>query len=204
LQERDFNTESVGTAIVTWDDWIGVWDEAIRDLQEPEALAGDLVQLRAMCTTLGGLVIAPLGDAAQGPAWRGRKEDLRQIVDEVTRRFIPPGQRFPIGNEPGYEDRRYFPGGDAAPHTSCSLGIGSRFADKGAGPFWMRYHRQTPGFPVVKARLDASRFAAEIRTDDGHIWLPVAASPDSPGPELVALLAAQVDAIVNAASSPEP
>lgn len=202
LQDQDFHMVSVGTAVATWDQWIDVWDDALRD-QPDAALVSDLEQFRAMCMTLGGLIMEPLGEAALGPAWRERKEDLRQIVDEVTRRFFTFGERvLPMQSEPGYEPTRYFSGGDADPGISCSVGIGSRFADDGATPFWLRYHRHTPGFQVVRARLYGSRFASDIRTDDGHIWLPLAASPDVAGPELVEQLASQVSEIVAATSPP--
>src|SRR5690606_20293548 len=105
--------------------------------------------------------------------WREREEDLRQIVNEVTRRFFVHGERVaPMQSEPGYEPLRYFSGGDAARYVACSVGIGTRFADEGTTPLWLRYHKRTPGFSLVRARLYGSRFAPSIRTDDGHIWLP--------------------------------
>ncbi len=53
LQDQGFNTDFVGTTVITWEDWIGVWEEGVGDLTDADSLAGDLVQLRAMCMTLG-------------------------------------------------------------------------------------------------------------------------------------------------------
>ena len=193
--------DSVGAAVVTWDECIEAMEEAISSVADVSELAGDLVQFRAMCTTLGGLIIPPLGLAAFGSQWREREEDLRQIVREVTSRVVGPVGRFPMGDEAGYEHRRYIPGGDAAPGVCCDVGVGTRFADEGATPFWLRYHRQTPGFTIVKERLLASPHAPNIRTEGRQLWLPLEADPDAAGPDLVKALTAQVADIISAAST---
>jgi len=101
----------------------------------------------------------------------------------------------------GYEHRRYIPGGTVDEGANCSVGIGTRFADEGQTPFWLRYHRRTPDFDAVKARLRRSQYSSEMRTDDRHTWIPLDADPDAAGPELVQGLVAQVSDIISAAST---
>jgi hypothetical protein len=184
-----------GTAVVTWDDWLDVWDEAVRDLPAtPDSLAGDLVQLRELCVTLGGLVIPPLGGAASGENWREREEDLRIIVDQVTVRLkAPEDKNLPIQHEAGYDPMRYVPGKYL--RSYCSVGLASRFADQGLSPLWLRYHQQTDGFRAIRARIMTSKFRDEARDDDGHIWLPLHIPPNFAGPDVVDQVVEQVAAV---------
>ncbi len=157
-----------------------------------------------MCMTLGGLVIPPLDEAAFGPAWRERKENLRQIVDEVTRRFFPPGERsYPMQNEPGYDPFRYFSGGDADPGIACSFGIGTQFADEGGNSVLAQVSQANSRILVGESEASWLPIRSLHSDRRRHIWLPLAASPDAAGPELVEQLAAQISDIV-AASSPGP
>jgi hypothetical protein len=166
------------------------------------------LQFRAMCATLGGLVIAPLGSVSFGDEWREREQDLRQLVREATDHFMPPGSRWPMSSEVGYEHRRYIPGylsdGTVDNGANCSVGIGTRFADEGQTPFWLRYHRRTPDFGLVKARLSRSSYSPRLRTDDRHVWVPLDARPDAAGPELVRDLVAQISSILATASTGYP
>jgi hypothetical protein len=161
-----------------------------------------------MCTTLGGLVIAPLGRVSFGDEWRHREQDLRQLVREATEHFITAGTRWPMSSEVGYEHRRYIPGylsdGTVDNGAACSVGIGNRFADEGETPFWLRYHRRTPDFELARARLSRSRYSPRMRTEDRHVWLPLDARPDAAGPELVQDLIAQISSIIAAASAGYP
>lgn len=196
------------TLVLSWDECIRLCEEAIAGLPDAADMGGDLVQFRAMCTTLGGLVIAPLGSVSFGDAWREREQDLRQLVREVTDHFMPPGSRWPMSSEVGYEHRRYIPGylsnGTVDSGANCSVGIGTRFADEGQTLFWLRYHRRTPDFELVKARLSRSSYAPRMRTDDRHLWLPLDARPDAAGPELVQDLVAQISSIIATASARNP
>lgn len=193
------------TSVLSWDDCIRLCEEAVAGLPDADDIGGDLVQFRAMCTTLGGLVIAPLGHVSFGDEWRDREQDLRQLVREATDHFMPPGSRWPMSSEVGYEHRRYILGylSDGAVDfgANCSVGIGTRFAAEGQTPFWLRYHRRTPDFKLVKARLSRSSYSPRMRTDDRHLWLPLDARPDAAGPELVQDLIAQISSIVATASA---
>ena len=192
------------TLVLSWDDCITLCEEAVDGLPDAAEIRGDLVQFRAMCATLGGLVIAPLGDISFGDEWRDREEDLRQLVRQATEHFVPPGALMPLGSEVGYEHRRYIPGSTVDSGPNCSVGIGTRFADIAETPFWLRYHRQTPNFAKLKARLSRSKYGPKIRTEDRHVWLPLEAPPDAAGPELVRDLIAQVADIIATASTETP
>lgn len=196
------------TSVLSWDDCIRLCEEAVAGLPDAADIGGDLVQFRAMCTTLGGLVIAPLGSVSFGEEWREREQDLRQLVREATDHFVPPGSRWPMSSEVGYQHRRYIPGylsdGTVDLGANCSVGIGIRFADEGQTPFWLRYHRRTPDFELVRARLSRSSYSPRMRTDDRHLWLPLDARPDAAGPELVQDLVAQISSIIATASARNP
>lgn len=192
-------------AVVTWNDCIAHLESTVAslasgDVDQAGALGSDVAQFRAMCDTLGGLLIRPLGLSALGVAWRDRADDLRSIAVETSGRFVPPDIRFPVGDETGYLYRRYMPGGDAHPDVCCSLGVATMFADRGDAVFWLRYHRLTPGFEIVSRRLQATDWVRTERANR-HLWVPLHADPDMAGPELVNDLTEQITRVIAAASS---
>jgi len=180
-------------AVMTWDDWLDVWDDATRALPEHDvaAVAADLAQLREMFATLAGLDIRPLGEAAEGIGWATRRADLHRLVEQVTAEFRDPSSNIlPTGTEQRFDFyRRYIA---AWPDAWCALGVAGVFADAGNTPFWVRYHKKTPSFPAMRDRLMASGFAARARSDEGHVWLPLEVSGDVSGTIVVAELAEQV------------
>lgn len=75
---------SSGTAVVSWDSWLDLWDAALADQPAPaRSIAADLVQLRELCATLGGLVVEPFADASFGAEWREREKNFHILVDQV-------------------------------------------------------------------------------------------------------------------------
>jgi hypothetical protein len=192
-------------AILDWGDWLGCWEEAVAQLPAtPDSIAGDLVQLRELCLTLGGLHIRPLGDLVPGPSWRARAADLATLVDQVTQKLRDPASRIPpIQHESGYDPLRYIPGGYRLGGSSCSVGLASRFADEGASPLWLRYHRATPHFAAISDLLLASGLRHSVRTDDRHLWLPLNIDPDLPGEMLADHLVDQVKSIQALLASPD-
>jgi hypothetical protein len=193
-------------AILDWDRWLGSWEEAVAHLPAaPDSVAADLVQLRELCLTLGGLHMRPLGDAASGPQWRDRVDDLATLVDRVTQKLRDPAGRIPpIVHEDGYDPLRYIPGGFRVGGSSCSLGLASRFADHGASPLWLRYHRGTPHFAQINDLILASELRPVVRTDDAHIWLPLTIKANVSGEFLVDDLVRQVTDIQAVLSPPAP
>jgi hypothetical protein len=187
------------TGVITWDAWLDTWDRAVADLPAtPDSIAGDLYQLRELCTTLGGLVVAPFGASAAGSDWRNRQKDLALIFDQLSVRLLGTGiPTNPIQHEPGYDPQRYVALGVPAPETHYSLGVAERFADEGLAPIWMRFHRKTDGFSIVRVRLMSSDYADLVRTDDDHLWLPLEFPGDLAGPDLVDHLVARVAAVTS-------
>lgn len=201
----DGSKGAVSSAVITWDDWLDVWNKAAQELPEDEraAVMGDLVQLRELCLTMRGLDIEPLGQAAHGD-WQDRKRDLHRLVDQITLQLSDSSSRLlPTGTEPRFDFfRRYVPGGYA--DSYCAVGVVGKFADSQTTPFWLRYHKDTSHFSTIRERIMASGFAAESRLDAGHIWLPLRASDDVSGAAVVRELVDQVREIQEVAAGPEP
>ena len=193
------STPSMATAVVTWDEWLGVWNEAAHELPPPEqdAVLCDLAQLRGLCAAMVALDVPPLGLAATGREFHAREPDLHRLIVEVTARFRPAsGRLIPIGTEPEFSYyRRYIPGGLADPNCYCAVGVVGGLASEGRTPFWLRYHRKTSSFREVADRIMASRLAADARGDGGHIWLPLRVSEDRSGAAIIDELADGIETI---------
>ena len=189
--------------VVTWDEWFDTLDHAVEHLPaSPDSLSADLVQLRGLCTALGGLVISPLAHAALGGDWRQRQEDLRTLVDQVTSRLRnPKGKMPPIIHETGFDPLRYLPGGYVKRGSALAVGLASRFADQGMSPLWVRWHKRTRHYSAIRVRIMASAYRDQVRTDDGHLWLPLMLQPEMTGPELVDDLVYQVETMKSVLAS---
>jgi hypothetical protein len=189
----------VETTVLSWDQWLDAWDDAVADLPAtPDSVAADLVQLRAMCMSLGGLVVAPLGPAATGAEWRAREDALRFLTDQVTRNLAGPGDLLPIGDGTTFLARRYVPAGLTSPDGRAAwaaIGIRSDVADAGGPPIWVRFHKRTPQFARIRDLLLATPLRDGARRDEGHLWLPLTVQPEKAGTELVEDLVAQYRAI---------
>lgn len=184
--------------VVTWDEWLEVWEEAVRHLPAtPDSLASDLAQLRALCRTLAGGVLDPVPPGTH----RERFKDLSVLVDQITRRAAGEGRLAPLQQEVGYDVFRYIPGGYA--DAAASVGVALRFADAGLSPLWLRFHRVTGHFSAIRARIMTSRYAEDVRTDEGHLWIPLKLADDLAGPELVDDLLGQIREIQATISAPE-
>jgi hypothetical protein len=201
--ERDAPTPAVATAILTWDELLGVWDEAAQELPADgrDAVTCDLRQLRALCGTMVGLDIKPLGPVATGGGgWQEREGDLRRLVDEATARFRPAsGRLLPLGVERwpefGYY-RRYLPG--RPPDAACQCDVGVMIEPPHqATPFWLRYSRTwcRASYQSVTHRIMTSRFATDARSEGGHIWLPLRVSADRSGAAIIDELVEQIEEI---------
>lgn len=199
-RESEIST-AVSAVVVTWDDWLDLWDAALlAESPDVEALRGDVRQLRALCEAQQALVIGPLGDAA----WREREADLRRVCDEVTRKIrdvhepsfkVAPLQDELYGSIP-FLARRYFGSGlMTTQESAASTGIAVPFADQGGPPLWMRFHKVTWGFDTIKARLLRSHLGSQIRQDLGHVWVPLPFSEEAAGPDILSELLAQVGEI---------
>lgn len=191
---------AIATGVDTWDEWLDVLSDATQKLPaaKRDALRSDLDQLQGLCATMRAVDIPPLGFAATGHDLEDRQDDLRRLVAEATARYRPrSGRLIPIGEEPYFHYyRRYIPGGlSEEPDCCCSVGAISGLPSEGQTPFWLRYHRDTPGFRIASDRITASHFAADAQGDGGHTWLPLRVSSDRSGAALIEELCAQIDEI---------
>lgn len=172
LVDRD-----VGHAVVTWDEWLDVWDDAAATVPwGPQSIAADVAQLRAMCATLSGHFIAPFS----GPdlvGWREREGDLQQLVREVTR---------------GLTDHSYY-----------AVAVVPRLAAVSGTPLWVLFHQQTDLFHLIRARILSSVAGRNARQDDGSLWLPLTVPEGLAGVELIESVTAQVREIVAVATQPD-
>lgn len=202
IEEQAEDEESVSTIVVTWDEWLGAWDEAARELPGSlqDAVLSDLSQLRALCKAMEGLDIPPLGEVASGHKWKDREADLHRLVREVTAQpqFRGPGRLLPTQYEKELDFfSRYIPG--APPESKskcyCSVGVAGGLATAGGTPFWLRYHKKTPDFQTISGRIIASRYARDARGNQGHTWLPLRVSLDRSGAAILEELTAKIEEI---------
>jgi hypothetical protein len=212
LDEQAEGEESVSTIVVTWDEWLDVWDEAARKLpgSVQDAVLSDLSQLRALCKAMEGLDIPPLGDVARGHKWEDREGDLHRLVREVTAQpqfSNPSGRLLPTQHEQELAFfSRYIPGAPPGSKSKCycSVGVAGGLATAGGTPFWLRYHKKTPDFQTISERIMASRFAPDARGNQGHIWLPLHVSLDRSGAAILEELTAKIEEIRAIAAGSEP
>jgi hypothetical protein len=199
---------TLSTAVLTWDELLGVWDKTAAALppEEREAVVCDLRQFRELCRTMIGLDIPPLGPVATGGAgWQDREDDLRRLVDEATARYRAPGSRLlPIGLErwSGFEYYRRYINGLPGATCDAAVGVVAGLADQRT-PFWMRYQRTycEASFQIISERIMASQFAGDARAGAGHdVWLPLHVSADRNGAAIVDELVERIDEIRAVAS----
>ena len=205
----DSPRSQVSTAVITWDDWLDVWDEAVEELpaRDRSAARCDLDQLRALCRAMVALDVPPLGPLPAGRDLRERESDLRRLVEEVTKQFFDSTERLiPVGNEPGFDYyRRYIPGG--LPDKDCWCSVGVWLSDgraRGGTPFWLRYHHDTSSFQTVSDRIMTSRFAGDTWGDGGHRWLPLRVSGESAGAAISDELTQRIEEIRDVAAGAAP
>jgi hypothetical protein len=146
--------------------------------------------------------------ATGGRGWQDREDDLRRLVDQVTATFFPPPERLaPIGLErgPAFDYyRRYLP--VDLPDRTCQCAVGVILEPPNQGtPFWLRYQRAwcKANFQSVADRIMTSRFAADVRSDDGRVWVPLRVSPDGSRAAIVDELVEQIEAIRAVAAGAE-
>lgn len=184
------------------------WEELCVALKErvasSEALE-DLRQLEGLVRALSSSYFAPLASTEDLLAWRDRESEFVQLVDRLTRELSLDGRVMPLRHEPldaaqsdielfghrlRYVGRRL---GELQPNFS--VGVRDPFAGH-LTPLWLRFHRLTPGFSVIRARLSKSPFDADIVGDGGHVWLPLVGPWEFGGDPLYDALLAHVNDIL--------
>lgn len=210
-------------AVITWEEIL----ETLGDVRSV-AFEGDLAQFREMYRVLKGDVIEPITDIAEILKWREREGTFVHLVDRVSRRLtqnhnlMPMGKEFdgyqrryvcrPLGNEhpvgaDHWTDRAPPLGrasaGTAQPWPCFSLGIRDPFRSH-ITPIWLRFHKNTASFSVVRDNLMASSLSHRLVESGGHLWIPVDVQPDTDVQRQIDLLIASAEDVIRVAYQPPP
>jgi len=173
------------------------WDELFAALQSgaAEQFRFELEQLQGMYHELRSDFIAPLASDEDLRQWRSCETDFVKLVDLVTRSLTKQHQIYPMqresleqfspGPEPGKYHMRYVcPCVDNA--ASCySIGVRDSFA-KWVTPIWMRFHRDTGNFKLIRQRIESSNLRS--LESGGHIWIPLDVLRDVSGEQMIEAL----------------
>lgn len=191
-------------ALISWEQVLAALDA--EGMQAPSGC--DLAQLNAMYRVLSGQHIEPLASIEELLAWRERPGGFMQLVDRVTRKLSPSADRLnpigvesvsgePEGLEPrGYYRRHLCPAlGDQRP--CYSIGVRDPFQGH-VTPIWMRFHRQTPQFSLIRRRLAGLHWVESA----GHIWIPLAIPLNAGDDQMVEALISGAEEIIRVAYAP--
>ena len=160
---RDYPV-GVRTLVLTWRRLLEEWEHAANalDADAGAGLASDVEQLKAMCHTLGGMVVAPLPAPDDAP-WRSRYDDFVQVVTQVTASLAPSN---PIGDETGGYTRRSEFGstsGSGSAQQRGQMAIGLLSLAFSSRPLWRL---------AVIMRTQASR-ACQLTFHPFLFWYPL-------------------------------
>jgi len=189
-------TPDFSTAVI---DWEGVL-VTLRDVRS-EPFRSDLAQFEAMYRVLEGHDIEPLRSVSELLAWRERKEVFVNLVDRVSRHLAQQSRVFPMGKDRDNYQRRYvcLPLGTEQP--CFSVGVRDPFAGY-TTPIWLRFHRHTPKFSVIRERLVASGLSQRLTECDGHVWIYLDVPLNADGESLVHSLVEQAQRVIEVAYQP--
>ena len=138
-----------------------------------------------------------------GNAGENRGEDLRIILDQVTARLSDPSTwMLPIVHELCYDPLGDVPGGYLELGSFCSVGFASRFADQGSDPAVASLPQRHSALPSHRGPHHDLHFAEDVRTDGGHLWLPLDLPGEMAGPVLVDHVVPQVHAVQAVLATP--
>ena len=198
----------IAITVMTWEHIL----DALQKAGSEAPSACDVAQLNAMYRVLSGQHIEPLASIEDLLAWRERAGVFTQLVDRVTRSLLPDGERlYPLGTErvagepEGLEPRGYYrrylcrPLGDERP--CFSIGVRDPF-EKFSTPIWMRFHRQTPQFRLVRDRLMRSPLSEKLVHSNGHVWIPLDVPLNTGRDQLVAAIVANAEEVATIAYAP--
>ena len=198
----------IAITVIAWEHIL----DALGNAGLPAPSACDVAQLNAMYRVLSGQHIEPLASIEDLLAWRERAGVFMQLVDRVTRSLSQEGEkRYPIGTErveggpEGLEPMGYYrrylcrPLGDQRP--CFSIGVRDPF-ENFSTPIWMRFHRQTPQFMVIRERLTRSPLGEQLVYSSGHVWIPLDVPLNTGGDQLVAAVAANAEEFATIAYAP--
>ncbi|CAN7445069.1 hypothetical protein LJR235_002858 [Pararhizobium sp. LjRoot235] len=192
------DTSDFSVAVIYWEEVL-VALGAVRS----EPFRGDLAQFEAMYRVLKGYDIEPLRSVSELLAWREREEVFVNLVDRVTRRLAQQSRVLPMGHEkdPNDYQRRYVCRPLGAEQPCFSVGVRDPFAGHKT-PIWLRFHRVTPKFSVIRERLVASGFSQRLIESGGHIWIQLDVPLNADGERLVDSLVKQAERVIEVAYQP--
>jgi hypothetical protein len=187
-----------GIAVISWDELF----TALRGCKT-ERLHHELDQLQSMYHELSSDFIAPLASDEDLREWSSSETNFVKLVDQVTRRLTKQHRIYPMrvesleqvspDREPGEYHMRYVcsSADDAA---SCySIGVRDSFAEW-VTPIWMRFHRDTGSFRVIRQRIETS--SLKCLKSGGHIWIPMHIPFDVSGKQMIQALVEQAEEVL--------
>lgn len=192
------DTSDFSVAVIYWEEVLDALG-AVRS----EPFRGDRAQFEAMYRVLKGYDLEPLRSVSELLAWREREEVFVNLVDRVTRRLAQQSRVLPLGHEKDLNDyqRRYVCRPLGAEQPCFSVGVRDPFAGHNT-PIWMRFHRVTPKFSVIRERLVASGLSQKLIESGGHIWIQLDVPLDADGERLVDSLVEQAERVIEVAYQP--
>lgn len=162
------DTANCRTTVLSWDE---VLDELGSVPSDP--FRCDLAQFKAMYRALNGDDIEPLPSSEAVRAWRERENVFVNYADRATRVLTGADKLLPMTF--AKKNRTYhryvcLPIGTQKPYFSIEV------RDPFAGydtPVWMRFHKVTPMFSIIRDRLRASGAPNRLVESGGHVWVPL-------------------------------
>lgn len=149
------------------------WEDVIQALGHvsTEPFAGDLANFAEMYRVLIGDALEPVRSIEELRAWQDTESKFITLVSQVTER-LTVGKLLPLGrdvpDDPGSYYRRYV----CLKGICVSIGVRAPFPGHDT-PIWMRFHKKTPGFALLREQLLASPFSERTVNDGGHVWMPL-------------------------------
>lgn len=164
---------TVSVVTMTWRGIVQLWERELEEskverlLESPHA---DLAQFEELCLAFGGMK-----SEGQVPSeWERLGERFLPVIDAVTSR-LSEGKRLPLVTTSAFAPSRYVESN--LPGLFGALGIHQVLSDDERFPLWLRFHRDTGkedgGIATIRARFTNSKYANRMRTDDGHVWIPM-------------------------------
>lgn len=163
------------------------WEAVLKALAagDDAPLRSEVEQFAAMYDVLNDGYIEPLAGREDLVQWRKREDatgTFTKLVDRLTHELLagrplnPMGrealEQAPDGLEPREYRRRYVcePQNASGQQSCFSVGVRDPFSGFDT-PIWLRFHRDTPHFEAIRARL-ASSGVTKVASG-GHIWIPL-------------------------------
>lgn len=158
---------------MTWQQLLQEWSNAVDESGGEDAFGtpqADLAQFAELCTEFGGLRRA----FASFSEWELLGERFLPEIDAGTRR-LSSGKLLPLVTTSSFAPSGYVE--SSLPGLFGSLGVERSFNEGGQHPLWFRFHNATGkdhgGIRVIRARFENSDYADDLRTDGGHVWIPL-------------------------------